>query len=722
MFKVKLVSFLSELSVNTVIKTTNEQMTLSYDNPHSFLGLHDKGVRKIIRLWRPKAEEIHIELFGEITSLKKDSEGLFSLDVPKETTYLDYRIFHQDGSLSHDPYSFSSCFGKLDQYYFGKGVHYELHHLLGGRLKEHEGILGASFTLWAPNASKVSIVGDFNHWNGEVNPLRKLGGCGIWEIFIPGLDKGQRYKFEITDQKNKVTVKSDPYGLSFQRRPETASVLDDPHLFSWSDESWFEKRKNQNSLTIPMNTYEVHLGSWMRQDGEFMGYRDLAKSLAKYVLEMGFNYIELLPITEHPLDESWGYQVSGYFAATSRFGNVEDFQWFVNHMHENGIGVIIDWVPGHFPSDDFALQKFDGTSLFEHEDPRKGWHPHWNTHIFDFTRPEVTGFLINSALFWLEQMHIDGLRVDAVASMLYLDYGREEGEWIPNCVGGRENLEAIEFLKHFNSIVHEKCPGIMTIAEESTAFPGVTASLEDNGLGFDFKWNMGWMNDTLSYFEKDSVFRKHHHHQLTFGLLYAFSENYVLPFSHDEVVHGKKSMLSKMPGDDWQKFANLRLLYSYMICQPGKNLLFMGGELAVREEWNSQKELPWEILKYPCHQGMQDMVKVLNNLVFSHPALYEKDCCGETFEWINFSDDTNSVISYLRKSNEETLLCIHNFTPQHFPHYQIFKDSKKPVLKEIFNSDDQSFGGSGKVNLKKNRLQEEGIIELAPLSTIIFKL
>lgn len=469
----------------------------------------------------------------------------------------------------------------------------------------------------------------------------------------------------------------------------------------------------------PMNIYEVHLGSWQQEHGEYKNYRDLARSLTEYCKKMGFTHVELLPIKEHPLDESWGYQVSGFFAVTSRYGTLEDFQWFVDYLHQNRIGVILDWVPGHFPTDSFSLSRFDGTALYEHSDPRQGYHPHWNTYIFNYGRHEVSNFLIASALFWVEHMHIDGLRVDAVASMLYLDYGRSHGEWIPNCFGGKENFEAIEFLKHFNSIVHQRAPRCFTVAEESTAFPAVTQPVEWGGLGFDFKWNMGWMHDTLRYFCKDPLFRCYHHHDLTFGLLYAFSEQFILPFSHDEVVHGKGSLLSKMPGDAWQKFANLRLLLSYLICQPGKKLLFMGAELGQWQEWNVKEQVHWHLLQDLQHATLQTMVQDMNHFYLDHDQLWRYDhaCCG--FEWVDFSDQGNSVISYRRKSEQKVeLLCIHNFTPNYHSHYNVQLPGLQSI-KEVFNSDHYRYGGSGKIDLSMHIHEQGCSIELPPLSTVI---
>jgi 1,4-alpha-glucan branching enzyme len=556
--------------------------------------------------------------------------------------------------------------------------------------------------------------------------MRSLGASGIFEIFIPGLKEGVKYKFEIRTCTGDLKIKSDPFGYMSELRPSTASIVTQVDRYEWKDLDWMLKRKEMKE-SQPMLIYEVHLGSWKRkEDGSFLNYRDLAHELSNYCLDMGFTHIELMPILEHPFDESWGYQVTGFFAPTSRFGSPEDFQYFVDHLHRKGIGVILDWVPGHFPSDDFGLALFDGSALFEHGDPRKGMHPHWQTCIFNFGRYEVSNFLIASALFWLEVMHIDALRVDAVASMLYLDYGRNEGEWIPNEYGGRENLEAIEFIKHVNSIVHQRCPGAAMIAEESTAFPGISHPVDLGGLGFDMKWSMGWMNDTLSYFEKDPLFRHHHHNHLTFYLLYAFSERFVLVLSHDEVVHGKKSLIGKMPGDLWQKFAGLRLLYSYMICQPGKKLLFMGGEFAQWNEWYSQVSIEWDLLNFPYHAGVQQCVRSINHFYQEEKSLWAYDFDWRGFEWVDFNDYQNSVICYLRKSDDQVLLCIHNFTPVFHPHYRIQLRRVESAI-EVFNTDDESFGGSGKGNTHIEIIQDsEGNrvaldLALSPLATQVIR-
>lgn len=694
-----------------------------HHDPHRFLGIHSLDAEhKVIRLWRPGASCCHLEVQGKIVEgCSVHPSGLFEYRVSSDSTFLDYRIFHQNGLLAHDPYAFYPTLGELDFYLFSKGVHYELYHALGARILHHQGVLGTKFAVWAPDAKRVSLIGDFNYWDGRVNPMRNLGYSGIWEIFVPGIVENEKYKFEIHTKEGVRKVKSDPYAYGYELRPLTASVVRNVDNFSWTDEKWMDERIKFRQGNVPMAIYEVHLGSWRKKQGGFYNYREIAPMLASYCLDMGFTHVELMPIAEHPLDESWGYQVTGYFAVTSRYGSPEDFQFFVNYLHENNIGVLVDWVPAHFPTDDFSLAHFDGSNLYEHADPRQGFHPHWNTFIFNYGRHEVANFLIASALFWFEKMHIDGLRVDAVASMIYLDYGRKEGEWIPNIFGNNFNLQAIEFLKHLNSIVHQKFPGALMFAEESTAYDGVTRSLEWGGLGFDLKWNMGWMNDTLCYFSTDPIFRSYHQNLLTFIMLYAYTERFLLVLSHDEVVHGKGNLISKMPGDDWQKFASVRLLYSYMICQPGKKLLFMGSEMGQWSEWNCNEELHWYLCAFDRHQKLQKSIKDLNHFYLKSPALWERDFDYHGFEWIDFSDHKNSVISYLRKGSQQLLVCVHNFTPTYFPEYQICLPNVKKV-KEVFNTDREEYWGSGKINSQLKIISSGFIIQLSPLATMIFEI
>lgn len=681
-------------------------------DPHRFLGLHGKE----IRLWRPGGSSIYLEVLGQIVSAQKVSDGLFVYQLKKQIGFLDYRVYYENGQIAHDPYSFPPGIGEMDAFLLGKGCHYELYKVLGAKLKTVNGVTGVQFAVWAPNAAGVSLIADFNHFNGRLYPMRAFRSSGIWELFVPNIRVGEKYKFEIRTKQGSLLVKSDPYAFYSELRPKNASVVADIESFQWTDEHWL-KEKEHRSLNVPMNIYEVHLGSWRRGD-DFPNYREIGVSLADYCLQMGFTHVELLPVMEHPLDESWGYQVTGFYAVTSRFGSVADFQFFVDHMHEKGIGVILDWVPAHFPVDDFALHRFDGTALYEHEDPRRGFHPHWNTAIFNYGRKEVCNFLIASALFWLEKMHVDGIRVDAVASMLYLDYGRKAGEWIPGPDGSHFNLEAIELIKHLNSIVHKRVPGCLMIAEESTSYTGVT---HPEGLGFDLKWNMGWMNDTLKFVKRDPIYRKHHQNELTFSLLYAFSERFICVFSHDEVVHGKGSLIGKMPGPDWQKFAGVRLLYSYMIGYPGKKLLFMGGELGQWSEWDSGRELEWNLLQYPLHQSLQKMVRDINHLYREKKQLWEKDFSWEGYEWVDFSDADHSVISYLRKAGvQNPLLIVHHFSPETIDHYHLGLKNVKKIV-EIFNTDNGIYGGSGKMNGKIDIEEAHISIALSPLATMIFE-
>ena len=698
-----------------------------HTHPHQILGLQQRAEEKRIFLWRPDAENIYLELFGQIVQATcADLRGLFYINVPLETTCFDYRVYHTNGHLAYDPYAFAPSFHDLDAYLFNRGVHYELYRVLGAQISRRaRGCV--EFSLWAPQAQSVSLVGDFNYWNGRINPMSAQGNSGVWSILIPGLCEGEKYKYEIRTDSGKVLLKSDPFAFAAEKRPNNASIVFDLSSYSWKDREWLEKRRREREKAAPANIYEVHLPSWRKRDNEPMNYRDLAQPLAQYCKEMGFTHVEFMPITEYPLDESWGYQVTGFYAVTSRQGTPRDFQYLVDTLHQEGIFVLLDWVAAHFPNDAHGLSCFDGSHLYEHCDEKQRTHPHWQTSIFNYGRNEVSNFLLASALFWLDVMHIDGLRVDAVASILYLDYGKEQGQWVPNRHGGNENLEAIEWIKHLNSIVQQRFPEKWMIAEESTSFPKVTEKVDAEGLGFTMKWNMGWMNDTLRYFCKDPIFRSYHQHHLTFGLLYAFSERFVLVLSHDEVVHGKKSLLSKMPGDTWQKFAQLRLLYSYMICQPGKNLLFMGGELGEWDEWNCAKELNWGLLKYPIHSDLHRCIRELNHFSLKHRALWERDFSFEGFEWLSFSDSANSVISYQRKAQKERLVCVHNFTPNYFATYCI------PIrgisqIQELFNSDAKKYGGSGKENGEITLIQNAGgevesfQIQLAPLATQIFSI
>lgn len=622
----------------------------------------------------------------------------------------------------------------FDLHLIGEGSHYKKYEKLGAHVMEINGIKGVHFAVWAPNAKRVSVIGDFNNWDGRRHPMQVLGSSGVWEIFIPGLDEGELYKFEIKSKfHNYIAVKVDPYAFYFEVRPKSASIVYNINKYQWNDSTWMEMRAKKNWFESQVSIYEVHPGSWMRvpeEGNRWLTYRELADKLVKYVKEMGYTHIELLPVTEHPLDASWGYQTIGYFAPTSRFGTPEDFMHLIDQCHQNNIGVILDWAPAHFPRDAHGLGFFDGTCLYEHEDPRKGEHRDWGTLIFNYGRNEVRNLLISNALFWFEKYHVDGLRVDAVASMLYLDYSRKEGDWIPNIFGGRENLEAIDFLKKFNEIAHEYHPGILTIAEESTAWPGVSRPTYLGGLGFSMKWNMGWMNDMLEYISKDPVHRKYHHSDLTFSLLYAFTENFILGLSHDEVVHGKRSMLSKMPGDMWQKFANLRLFYGFMYGHPGKKLLFMGGEFGQWDEWNHDRSIDWHLLQYEPHWRLQKYVKDLNHLYRSEPALYEVDFNYWGFEWIDFRDSEQSIISFIRRSKapDDFLIFVCNFTPLPRFNYRMGVP-KSGFYKEILNSDSSEYWGSNLGNsggVPAEEIPWHGRpysmnITLPPLATIVFK-
>jgi 1,4-alpha-glucan branching enzyme len=621
--------------------------------------------------------------------------------------------------------------GPLDDYYMAEGNHLRLYDKLGAHPIRHEGHDGVHFAVWAPNASRVSVVGDFNHWDGRRHVMRKRMEIGVWEIFVPGATIGQGYKFELLDSGGRLLpLKSDPFGFHAELRPKTASRVAETGNLVWNDEAYIEARRHRDPRRMPMSIYEVHLGSWKRNDGNaFLSYDELAADLIPYVADMGYTHIELLPITEHPFDPSWGYQPTGLYAPTSRFGDPAGFARFVDAAHRAGIGIILDWVPAHFPTDEHGLARFDGTALYEHEDPRQGFHPDWNTAIYNFGRKEVASFLVNNALFWLERYHLDGLRVDAVASMLYLDYSRKDGEWIPNRHGGRENLEAIAFLQRMNHESYGQNPGIVTIAEESTAFPGVSQPSHTGGLGFGFKWNMGFMHDTLQYLKREPIYRQHHHNELTFGLLYAFSENFVLPLSHDEVVHGKGSLLAKMAGDDWQKFATLRAFYAFMWGYPGKKLLFMGQEMAPWTEWSEARSLDWHLLDHAPHKGMQSLVRDLNGRYRTLPALHARDCEPEGFDWLIADDNQNSVYAWARHSGggDPPVVVVSNFTPVPREGY-VLPLPRAGRWREVLNSDAAAYGGSGLGNM--GEIQAEAVpshgkpasakVLLPPLATLYF--
>ena len=705
-----------------------------HHDPFSVLGRHTIKDKNVIRAFLPYAETVSIGEKGPAMQRIPGSD-LFEYYPTANIEIADhYQLFWTDkdghNHLDIDPYTFGPVLSEFDQHLFGEGRHWHIYQKLGGHLHSMDGVEGVYFSVWAPNAQRVSIIGDFNRWDGRSHPMRNLGGCGIWELFVPGLEVGCLYKFEIRNHHTgQVLVKTDPYGQQFEFRPQTAAIIVQEDAYKWEDSVWMEKRPSHDWLHQPMSIYEVHLGSWQRDSrGNFLNYRELASKLVDYVKTLGFTHIELLPITEHPLDLSWGYQTTGYFAPTSRHGTPDDFRYFVDHCHQNGIGVILDWVPAHFPKDSFALGRFDGTPLYEHEDPRKGEHRDWGTLIYNYSRNEVKNFLLSSAFFWLEEFHLDGLRVDAVASMLYLDYSREANDWIPNMYGGNENLEAIDFLRQMNAVTHEQHPGTVIMAEESTSWPQVTRPTWTGGLGFSMKWNMGWMHDILHYMQEQPVHRSYHHDSLTFGLLYAFTENFVLPFSHDEVVHGKGSLLNKMPGDEWQRFANLRLLYTLMFTYPGKKLLFMGCEFAQGTEWSVNRDLDWYVLDYAHHRGVQTLVKDLNHLYQNHSALYQYDFDHQGFEWIDCHDYQQSIISYRRKSASEDLIVILNFTPVPRENYRIGVP-REGIYHEVFNSDSEYYDGS---NLGNGHVHSEPqpwmnmshsiTVTLPPLAGIILKI
>ncbi len=678
-----------------------------HGDPFKVLGLHKSGKQWVARAYVPGAEKLLAASLdgkpvGELPC--RHAAGFFEGPVKiKDRQTLRYQASNASGTWSLiDAYLLGPVLGPLDDYYIAEGNHLRLYDRMGAHAMSHEGADGVHFAVWAPNAGRVSVVGDFNNWDGRRHVMRKRLDIGVWEIFVPGATLGQGYKFELLGPGgNLLPLKSDPFGLHAELRPNTASRVADTGHFKWSDAKYLEARAAADKRRTPMSIYEVHLGSWKKNDGNaFLTYDELAADLIPYVKHMGFTHIELLPITEHPFDPSWGYQPTGLYAPTSRFGDPAGFARFVDAAHAEGIGIILDWVPAHFPTDEHGLARFDGTALYEHEDPRQGYHPDWNTAIYNFGRREVTSYLLNNALFWLGRYHLDGLRVDAVASMLYLDYSRKEGEWIPNQYGGRENLEAIAFLQRMNHEAYAQNPGAMTIAEESTAFPGVSKPTNTGGLGFGFKWNMGFMHDTLEYFKRDPVHRRHHHNELTFGLLYAFSENFVLPLSHDEVVHGKGSLLAKMAGDDWQKFANLRAYYAFMWAYPGKKLLFMGQEMAPWTEWSEAKSLDWHLLDHAPHRGMQELVRDLNHRYSAYPALHARDCEGEGFEWMLADDHQNSVYAWARHSGagHPPVVAVSNFTPV-VRHNYVLPLPKAGRWTEILNSDAINYGGSGQGNM-----------------------
>lgn len=732
-----MISTISIYEMNLIINSEHK-------DPHTVLGmhevLHDDREVVAVRAFLPGAKELYVmdkqdeSVFYKAEKIHED--GFFEAIIEDRSKWFDYvfRIVYWDGNerITADTYSFPPTISDYDRYLFGAGNHYEIYNRMGANIREINGVEGVSFTVWAPNAKSVSVIGSFNYWDGRSAQMRVLGNSGIWEIFIPGAAEFDRYKFRVKDRNNNVTDKSDPYGFYMETRPQNASIVYDLSVYHWKDEKWISQRETSDPYRSPMNIYEVQLGSWMRvpeENDRFLTYREMADKLVKYVKKMGYTHIELLPVSEYPFDGSWGYQVTGFYAPTSRYGEPDDFRYFVDCCHQKGIGIIIDWVPGHFPKDANGLARFDGTALYEHEDWRKGEHKGWGTYVFNYGRKEVSNFLIANALFWIKEYHIDGIRVDAVASMLYLDYFRNEGEWIPNEYGGRENLEAVEFLKHMNSVVKGAYAGVLTFAEESTEWEGVTRGADRNGLGFSFKWNMGWMNDFLEYMKKDPIYRKYHHNDLTFGITYAYSENFVLVLSHDEVVHMKGSMIGKMPGDIWQKFANLRAAYGFMYAYPGKKLLFMGNDIGQYSEWSEAKSIDWHVLENDYNRNLNLFMQDLFKIYKKEPALWERDTYPEGFEWIECDDALNSVVSFVRRGADidELLVVVCNFTPKTVMGYDIGVPYEG-YYKEILNSDNEKYGGSGVVNKKAvksknehcNRCGHKITINLPPLATAVF--
>jgi 1,4-alpha-glucan branching enzyme len=713
-------------------------------NPFNILGMHHIKTNDTeciaVRTFQPYGEKVTLiddKSEKKYKMEKIHDDGMFEVIIKDRKEFFQYRLeitaYGQNTYTIYDPYCFLPCINDYDLYLFNEGSHHKIYEKLGAHIYKIGGISGVLFAVWAPCAKRVSVVGSFNQWDGRTHQMRCLGSSGVWEIFIPGIQPGDVYKYEIKTPTGELYIKSDPYAFYSELRPNTASIVYDINSYQWNDKEWINERDSSNILQKPVSIYEVHLGSWARipeESNRFLTYREMSEKLVDYVKDMGYTHIELMPVAEHPYDGSWGYQVTGYYSITSRYGTPEDFMYFVDKCHQNGIGVIMDWVPAHFPKDGHGLARFDGTALYEHEDKRQGEHPDWGTHIFNYSRYEVKNFLISNALFWFEKYHIDGLRVDAVASMIYLDYGKEEGEWIPNQWGGKENVDAIEFMRQLNTTVYKYYPGIMMIAEESTSWPLVSKPPYIGGLGFSFKWNMGWMNDYLRYISMDPIYRKYHHNMLTFSIMYAFSENFILVLSHDEVVHGKCSMINKMPGDYWQKFAGLRVSYGYMYGHPGKKLMFMGGEFGQFIEWDYRRSLDWHLLGYDMHKKLQYFVRDLNKMYKEEKALYEVDFEYEGFEWIDCNDSDHSVVSFMRKSRDKSslLIIVCNFTPVQYDSYRI----GTPFFtyhKEILNSDAEIYGGSNMGNMGGVYAQEIPChgkpysleLRLPPLSILVLK-
>jgi 1,4-alpha-glucan branching enzyme len=711
-----------------------------HPDPFAVLGLQSVEGGLVVRAFRPDAKALSVvdrtDPKSRFAGQQISDAGIFEARLDGRKERFDYllEITNWAGETIQvaDPYSFGPLLGELDMHLFCEGNHYEIYRKLGAQLMEVNGHRGVLFSVWAPNAQRVSVVGDFNAWDGRLHPMRKRVESGIWEVFIPGVGEQAHYKFELRDCFGQTVLKSDPFAFFGQHGIETASLVFDLGRYKWADQDWMARRSTRQWYKEPASIYEVHLGSWARipeENDRYLSYREFGDRLLSYVKDMGYTHIELMPVAEHPFDGSWGYQVTGYYAPTSRYGNPDEFREFVDRCHQAGIGVILDWVPGHFPKDAHGLAQFDGTHLYEHADPRQGEHQDWGTLIFNYGRNEVRNFLIGNALFWLDEYHIDGLRVDAVASMLYLDYSRAPGAWVPNVHGGRENLEAIYFLKRFNEVAYERFPGIITIAEESTAWPGVSRPTYLGGLGFGFKWNMGWMHDFLAYMSREPVYRKYHQGDITFSLLYAFQEHFILVLSHDEVVHGKGSLLNKMPNDPWQKFANLRMFYAWMFSYPGKKLMFMGGEFGQWQEWNHDRSLDWHLLHYPMHDGLRRLVQHLNHLYKTEPALWQLDDSYEGFEWIDFHDTEGSVVAYYRKAQDgPSLIFAVNATPVPRYGYRIGA-AGEGWYEEILNTDGEIYGGGNIGNYggaHADAISWQGFshsisITLPPLAVVGFK-
>ena len=707
------------------------------EDPFALLGPHVEGDGLGVRTFQPGAEAVELldrEDRSSLAFLQEHAPGLFTGSLPADRPYL-FRITWPDGALQEmeDPYSFGVILSDLDLYLFNEGRHWELARVFGAQPRTIDGVEGVAFSVWAPNARRVSVVGDFNGWDGRRHAMRLRHGAGVWELFLPRIRPGTVYKFEIAGTDGSTVQKADPMARQTELPPATGSIVASDPDFRWTDDDWMTERATRHRPDAPMSIYEVHAGSWLRPSGDpeaVLGWHDLIERLVPYVADMGFTHVELMPIMEHPFGGSWGYQPLSQFAPSARYGTPEDFAAFIDACHRHGIGVILDWVPAHFPTDAHGLALFDGTHLYEHGDPREGFHQDWNTLIYNLGRREVAGFLLASAFWWLETFHIDGLRVDAVASMLYRDYSRNAGEWVPNQFGGRENLESVDFLKRMNSVIAERCPGAITLAEESTAWPGVSAPVSQGGLGFSYKWNMGWMHDTLHYLEADPLYRKWHHGELTFGLVYAFSEKFVLPLSHDEVVHGKGSLIGKMPGDRWQKFANLRAYFSFMWTHPGKKLLFMGGELAQEREWNHDGEIDWALLDRPEHAQMQRLVRDLNHVYSGEPALFRRDADPGGFHWIIGDDSDNSVFAYARIGGEgdAPIVVLLNMTPNPHSGYRVGLP-RAGQWREILNSDGAIYGGSNLGNggvvhadaLPFHHQPASAAVTLPPLAAILLR-